>query len=171
MYNFFGYGANRSKYRIKEITGRFPIGGYSAIVRNYCLCYQKLTHIPDPPREILRKIWGEDFRCYTLFPHPGIVTGVIWELDENGFDLMKKWEFIGPWKELVTVEAITFQGKTIPSQTEIIHPSQTTDIVVDGINYETFINSPSPNKEKYEEQIKEELQKVRQMLSDLKTNQ
>ena len=74
-YQFFGYGVLSDRYIIKEIIGRDPGVGKSAVVEGYQLAYQVLDQIPLQIRSFLEKVWGSAFRAYTLRGGAGVVSG------------------------------------------------------------------------------------------------
>ncbi len=138
---YFGYGANRSRQCIADITGSDSLDGFGAYITDFVLCYQMLLQIPDPPRTILSKVWGDSFRCYTLRRRKyWVVTGMIWRLTPEQFDKMQQWEFIGSWKELITVHAVANNGEMYTAQTEMVPDSQPVYLAIDGLNYETNLN-------------------------------
>lgn len=139
---YFGYGANRSKQRLTDILEQEPIGGYGAYIQNFALCYQLLVQIPPGPREILEKCWGRNFRCYTLRKRNNwVVAGVIWELTKKQFEILKKWELIGSWKKLISVEAIGANGTVYHTYTELVPDPQPVYQDVDGLQYENNLNA------------------------------
>lgn len=167
MINYFGYGANRDRIRVKEILGKESKGGYGALLSGYTLGYQILDQIPEIPRKTLKEVWGENFKCYTLKKGKGFVAGVIWELDENDLEIIRKWEFVGLWKELIDVHVYTFDGEEISAVTEKVPDSAPVFGFSDGLNYENNINPEMESLiivKSEEESIKKEISKIRSQL-------
>jgi hypothetical protein len=164
---FFGYGANRSKTRLRDILGHDPLGGKSAILSNSTLAIQTLDQIPDEPRQVLEKVWGEKFRSYTVKDGKGEVVGVVWQLDEHDLDLLKKWEYIGEWRQLAEVKVKTADGKEVKALTDRAPEGSLTKEVVDGLNYEDNLNKEGmkPETQEDDEYRIKELRKVREELN------
>jgi hypothetical protein len=150
---FFGYGANRSKQKIKEIIGREPDQGVGAVLKGYTLNVQNLTQIPTDVQNFLQKLYGNEFKAYTLKKGQGIVVGVIWELNEEDLEKFKEWEFIGAWRELVDVEVETSSGDTVKVLTEKSMDKFPSTFIVDGLIYDVFAFSKrkvaSPDEQQY----------------------
>jgi len=92
---FFGYGANKDYYRLREILGKDLKGGESAMLEGFSLATQSLKNISEPPRRILNKVWGDSFHAYTIKRGSGIVAGKAWVLEEEDLEKIKQWEFVG----------------------------------------------------------------------------
>lgn len=139
---FFGYGALKDPYIIKEILGKEPKGGEGVVLNGFNLAIQALSQIPEKPREILKKVWGENFRAYTIVEGQGIVEGRNWLIDEEDLEKIKKWEFIDQngWRELINVSVTNSKGKIINAVTEKTLEKQKIVEVVDGLNYATSLN-------------------------------
>jgi hypothetical protein len=138
---YFGYGANRSKQRVSDILGEEPKGGFGAVIENFSLCVQTVDQIPDPPRELIRTIWGGQFRGYTICPAvSGLVSGVLWRFTVKQLERMKEWECISTWKESVTISVVAFDGIKELAITEKVSDDQQVFEVVDGLNYENNLN-------------------------------
>lgn len=178
--NFFGYGILRNKRILAEIIHHEPDGGSSAILENYNLCVQTLDLIPNFPRDILQKVWGQNFRSYTLKKGNGIVSGIVWKLSEEDLTKISRWDFIPEWKEIIKVQVKTFSEKIIESVTTKVYDNQSFYALIDGINYENNLNPqgkmPNVSDTEVEEQYKiKALEKIRenleltQKLEDLKT--
>jgi hypothetical protein len=166
---YFGYGANRSKERIKAIIEKNPLGGYSVVLNGYLLCIQSLKNIPEPPRKRLESHWGPSFRSYTLRKHPGMVTGYVWEFDDLEMEKIKHWEHIGTWKELINVDVCTSNGKIIHAVTESVYEKFHIEQISDGINYITFLNAQK-NPVVKDEGSNDEIEKIRKYLADIKSD-
>ena len=162
---YFGYGAYRSKVLFEEILGHPLHDGYGAILHNYQLAYQTLNDIPEVPRAILQKSWGEHFRCYTIVPGINIVAGVIWELTDADLLRLKKWEFDTVWKEFIPVEVTIHSGKKINAITETSLSAFPITKFVDGLLYETNLNPIG--RMVAQEFSKDELANARKMLEQL----
>jgi len=117
---FFGYGANKDARRLEEILGKPPEGGQGAILENFSLAIQNLSQIPPSARQILKKIWGDDFQAYTICKGTGFVEGKIWLIEEEDVKKIEQWEFVGDdnWREMTKTEVKTADGKTISVLTE-----------------------------------------------------
>ena len=156
---FFGYGANRNRKRLREILGHEPGGGDSAILNNAILTVQTLDQIPDEPRRILEKVWGEKFRSYTIKDGKGETVGTLWEIDENDLELLKKWEYIGDWREFQEVTVKTADGTEVKALTDRAPEGSLTKKVVDGLNYEDNLNKegmkPTEDAENDEYRLKD----------------
>lgn len=163
---YFGYGANRSKERIKEILGKEPEVGYGAILKDYFLGYQTLLEIPPHPKKILETVWGKNFRSYTIKKGSGLVVGTVWELTASDLEILKAWEFVGIWKELITVQVTNYKGENIQAFTEKVPDSAPINWVVDSLNYENNLN-PEGRKINSHDQVAEIL-KIRQQLQVIK---
>lgn len=139
---FFGYGANKDIYRLTEILGKEPEGGDGALLSGFNLATQDLEQIPEKPKNLLEKIWGEKFQAYTLTRGQGFVQGRIWKLSADDLEKIKEWEFVGKggWRELITVEVVNSDGKKIVALTEKSSDSYQISEIVDGLNYPTNLN-------------------------------
>ena len=145
---FFGYGANRSRSKMVQIIGN-KLSGQGAIIEGYRLAYQSLDQIPEPAKTVLLKIWGHQFKSYTLKEGKGVVSGVLWEISDENFQKIKEWEFIGVWRELIEVDVRTSDGKKLHAFTEKapeIHPISG---YADGLLYNEyeFLNLVEKQKE------------------------
>lgn len=141
LVRYFGYGANRCKECLEKILGTEIEEGKGAILHDYALCYQTLEQIPNPPQELLQKIWGNTFRCYTIYPFPkGIVAGVVWSLTRSQLNQMKEWEFEGIWKKIVEIPVTLFTGETLPAWTDLIPQTLSIHEAVDGLYYQNNLN-------------------------------
>ncbi len=137
---YFGYGANRSDDRLEKIFGERPIGGSGAIIHGFALCYQKIMQIPDPAKTLLQQVWGDSFRGYTIKSHEGVVAGRIWELSQEQLELLKTWEFVGSWKELISVSVVQYDGTTVQAVTEKAPDEADVFRVADGLWYDDNLN-------------------------------
>lgn len=161
---YFGYGANRSSQKIFEILGKEPGGGNSAVLEGFNLYTQTLSQIPEKPRSILEKVWGGEFRSYTLKKGEGSVAGVLWELDEDELKKLQEWEFVGYWKEMIQVPIKTSSGETVYAVTEKVTDDQSVEGKVDGLFYENNINAEgSPDRELENYKINETREILREM--------
>lgn len=168
--NFFGYGAYRNQERLEQVLGHEISGGVGAQLTGYQLAYQLLNDIPEPPREILRSVWGEGFRAYTLKSNPdGLVVGRLWQILTKDIPAIKEWEFDGQWRELIQVSVKASDGSEFTAYTDkaldkfMIHGN------ADGLNYQDLINERQPLFFKEDEVRKSaELTKVRKQLEMMK---
>lgn len=156
---FFGYGANRDLYRLKEILGNTPEGGQGAFIEGFNLAVQNLDQIPPETREILRRVWGDEFHAYTLQKGDGFVEGRIWILDERDLEKLQQWEFVGDksWRELITTTATTSSGEKITVLTEKSREDYPVEKLTDGFNYEMNINKLPKRYHSEEDEYKLEL--------------
>ncbi len=168
MVNYFGYGANRSKQRIAEIIGVMPEGGIGAILNDYQLGYQSLQKIPPSIRGIFEQVWGNNFKSYTLIPGKGMVAGVIWQMDENQFSLIKKWEYIDVWKEIVKVRVKRFDGIDVDAVTEKILGEAIEIKLTDGLYYKDNINLDKRRTVLEAENDEFRIKKIAKILKELK---
>jgi hypothetical protein len=177
---FFGYGANRDKKRIEDILRASGLigedlkleGGYGARVDGNVLAIQNLQQIPERIRETLLKVWGANFRAYTIKPGTGQVAGVLWGLNEKQFEVLKAWEHDGVWREFVEVEIITTDQHKLKAFTDKVIDDNNITQLVDGLNYESNLNiegmkTPTNNDDAYRIN---ELQTIRQELTKLQPN-
>ena len=164
---FFGYGANRSNERLKDIFGKELEGGYGTVLEGYVLAVQVLEQIPSQAKDILQKVWGQDFKSYTIKPGKGIVAGVVWELDNNQLEVLKEWEFIGIWRELIQVTVTTFDQKTLNVMTEKSPDESSITEIVDGLNYENNLNKQGKRIIEIEEYKIKEILKIKEELKNL----
>lgn len=162
---FFGYGANRDYYKLKEILGKEPKGGKGAILEGFDLAYQTLDQIPEVPRSFLQKVWGDIFRSYTLKKGTGCVSGVVWELEPEDVEKLKEWEFVGKWREIVSVPVKTSDGRTIQALTEKAQDLLPTKEIVDGLNYENNLNNFKKRDTEADEYRLKELSELRKEIS------
>jgi hypothetical protein len=177
---FFGYGANRDKKRIEEILRASGLenddlkveGGFGARVDNMLLAIQNLQQVPDEMRATLLKVWGTNFRAYTLKPGNGQVAGVLWGLNEKQFEALKAWEHDGAWREFIEVEIITTDQHKLKAFADKALDDSKFVQMVDGLNYESNLNiegmSASDETTTDEYRI-QELQKVRTKLAQVAT--
>lgn len=163
--NYFGCGANRSKKRITDILKSEPAGGYGAIIKKFALFYQVLDQVPEPPHDLLYKVWGSSFRSYTIKPvSAGLVAGVLWKLTTKQFNILKEWEFIGSWKKIISIPVVKFDGQFEQAYTEIVQDDQQIFEMVDGLNYEDNLNPLGMQTAPNDEYRIKEIQKIRAQL-------
>jgi len=168
---FFGYGLLIDRTVLQEIIGHDPGVAKSALVEGYSLTYQTIEQIPEIIRPVLMRVWGDSFRAYTLKKGKGFVRGVIWNLSEEEFEKIKKWECIGTWREQKNIKTYTAQGDTIEAETILAIEDQPVKEIVDGINYERHLNPKGKmleakiNEQKFID--KEMLNLIRRQLSEV----
>ncbi|HBR80942.1 MAG: hypothetical protein UX09_C0057G0005 [Candidatus Uhrbacteria bacterium GW2011_GWE2_45_35] len=138
---YFGFGANRDPEMITAITGKKPIFGFPAILKNFELVYQSMNQIPKVAQKILKQNWANDFVSYAIKPNQNQeVCGTIWFLTNKQRAAISLWELNGLWSYKTTSMAeINFFKIKIPVkvETEIIHSQE--HLPVSGKNYKTFI--------------------------------
>jgi len=165
---FFGYGANRSKTRLNDILEKETAGGYGAVLENYVLAIQTLDQLPLEEQEAVKVVWGENFRAYTLKPGKGLVAGLIWELEEKDLNIIKQWESIGKWRELIEVKVETWDGRQIEAITEKAYDKAPIKKIVDGLDYINNLNTDGQKIMKYEDEYKiKEIAKIRDQMKSL----
>lgn len=142
--NFFGYGANRDVRRMEFILQIRPEGGYGAILTGYRLGYQTLDQIPEPAKSVLTKVWGKNFRAYTLKKGSGMVNGAIWHLDKAGIEKIKEWEFIDNWRVLIEVQVRLSDNITVTALTDMVKTPGSISAYVDGLSYPDKLNLNEP---------------------------
>lgn len=167
MNYYFGYGILREPTIINEILGYAP-KYHGAILENYDLGYQILDQIPEKPRKILEKIWGIGFKAYTIKAGQGVVAGVIWELTEQDLELIKQWDFVGSWREVIKVKIKLFNENIIDAITTKVYDEQEIKKYVDSIIYENNLN-PQGKKQLYEDRDKiKEIDLIRKQIKILR---
>ena len=150
---YFGYGANSRKKMMEVITGNRNLVGYPAILKGFILCIQRLDQIPDSvlssspapisPRQLLKESWPDSFESYIIksASKTDEVAGTIWELTFQERELVRDWELIDfGWYRDIKTKALTEDGREVEVETEGLRDGQEVDRVVDGKNYEPFIN-------------------------------
>lgn len=135
---FFGYGANKSRSKIQQIIKRDPGTGIGAVLEGYTLNTQSLNNIPENPRKIIFQLYGSEFKSYSIKKGDGIVLGVIWETTPEELELIKDWESVGTWRELIEVDVKSSANQIIKVVTEKSHDTYPTDFIVDGLLYDVF---------------------------------
>lgn len=150
---FFGYGANRSRQKLKEFLGKDPGEGVGAVLRGFTLNVQDLNQIPKLQHDLFLRVYGSDWKAYTIKEGAGAVAGIVWELEEEEFNKLKAWEFVGEYREIISVEVITASDEELEVVTEKSKDEFPTTFIVDGLNYNTFafsrIESVDPNTQQY----------------------
>ena len=177
---FFGYGANRDKKRLGDILRVSGLsgddlkleGGFGARVDGMVLAIQTFQQIPQTLRDRLIKVWGGSFRAYTLKPGNGQVAGILWGLNEKQFEALKAWEHDDVWREFVEVEITTTDQHKLKAFTEKAINDNDVAQIVDGLNYESNLNTQGmriPANENDTYRI-EELQRIRSELANFQPN-
>jgi len=139
---FFGYGANADIHTITNIIGHEPKGGEGAVLQGYGLAIQTLSNIPEKERNILKKVWGENFQAYTLITGPGFVKGRRWFITEEDLEKIQQWEFAHKdgWREIISIKITTADGKTADAITEKSRDNFPVEKIIDGLNHENILN-------------------------------
>ena len=154
---YFGYGTNSDPKMIAAILGKTEtdLKGTPAILEGFNLAIQRLDQVPDSvsptapanisPRDLLKENWGVDFLSYVIMPNTeGWVSGVIWELTPDERERVRDWELVDSgWYEDCEGTVRTAAGQEIPIITEMLGGGQSVDHIVDGLNYETWLDSPA----------------------------
>src|SRR5438045_1486957 len=110
---FFGYGANKNRRKIAQIIGRDPQESVGALLEGYVLSTQNLNQIPDPPKELLRNLFGNDFKVYTIIKGEGVVQGSLFEITEEELNKISQWEFVPIWRQIIEVNIKSSGNKQI----------------------------------------------------------
>lgn len=163
---FFGYGAYRNREKIRQVIGRNSQLEFGAILEGYQLCFQSITHIPQKPQEILRYLYGESFKAYTVQKGEGIVAGVVYKIEQEDLENIRKWEFVGLWREIIAVSVRTAGEKTIQVLTEKAMNDTVISETVDGLCYDEFQFTQRKEKQK-EFYTKEQLTYIRRQIQNL----
>lgn len=163
MQYYFGYGILREQVFVNEILGYIP-KCHGAILENFDLGYQILDQIPKLPRSFLLKIWGVGFKAYTVRSGKGIVDGVIWELTDQDIELIKQWEFVDSWREILNVKVKLFNGNMINAVTTKTYDEQEVEKYVDNIIYENNLN---PQGKKQINEDKKAIKLIRKQIKEM----
>ncbi len=128
---FFGYvtGGGGAEMLL-AVTGEKPEVIGPAVLRDYELRVQHLPEITTAginPRQILRKVWGPDFRSYVLVRKPGSqVDGTLLRLSIQARHKLDRWEMVElGWykKEFVEVELVD-TGRHVVAETQVLNDGQ-----------------------------------------------
>jgi hypothetical protein len=162
---FFGYDIHREGSLISQIIGRHP-NGIAAIIQGYTLCSQRLDQVPNPAQGILRSVFGDSFQSYTLRKGNGIVLGTIWELTDEDLSKIKEFEFEGVWREFFEVEVLSSGMKNVRCITEKVYDNQEILEVVDGLDYDLFLNKKSEqvNSEQLQKYTTDQIEQIKNWL-------
>lgn len=153
---FFGYGANRNRSLLSRLFGHELEKELGAIIEGYQLAYQNLEQIPDVPQQIIRERYGNEYRTYTLQKGEGVVSGALFELTDQDIEVLKEWEFVGVWREMITVDVRLANGHVVQAVTEKAIEGSPIEKVIDGLLYDEFAHSEK------EEVDKEQLERMNQ---------
>jgi len=152
---YFGYGTNRDPKMIAAILGKpeTELNGTPAILEGYDIAVQRLDQVPDvispkapaniSPRDILKESWGKDFMSYVIKPNSkGRVSGVIWVLTPEEHERIRDWELVDfGWYEDCEGTARTTDGQVIEIMSNRLGTEQSVDHIVDGLDYEVWLDS------------------------------
>lgn len=136
---YFGYGAMAYPSVVGALLGRAPDRvGLDTRLRGYQLVTQQLDQVPDhiyreaptkcSPRSMLRKVWPDSFRSYTIVRRGGgLVKGLVYEISERERQLILEWELV-PWGWMHELTDLPVEGGGIfYCTTEGLRPGQTYD--------------------------------------------
>ena len=160
---FFGYGANRNKNKLIQVLGHSVGEGVGAVLEGYVLVYQTISQLPEHLRNFFAETYGHNFKAYTLRAGEGVVSGTIWEIDEKDLEILKEWEFVPEWREVVEVIVLSAGGKEVQVLTEKSKDEFQFHEITDGVNYEEF-NFPRLSKD----DPKQELYYTKQQIERIK---
>jgi hypothetical protein len=159
---YFGYGENTSQEMMEAIIGRRP-KGYVAVAYKWELVVLSWSDIPEMFKNRLMKRWRfygglfekpseSSFRTYAIREAIGeagdsVVQGYVWLVTQKERDLIKEWKLVPrkacsdpSWYAVDEISVNTFFGeRTRKATTEIIN-QWNVGKVVDGKNYEKFLN-------------------------------
>ena len=137
--SYFGYGAMANRAIMTALLGRTPhFEVRNSAIRGWGLVTQNLSDIPNAarmhdgveinPQQLMREIWGEDFRSYTIIPRQeGTVYGILWEgLTDPEDELLKEWQLIqwGWYKNIPDVVVSAGGTRVTGCRTECIGDNQ-----------------------------------------------
>jgi hypothetical protein len=164
---FFGYGANRSKSKIVSILGHEPGKFVGAVLLHFNLGVQKLSDIPEAAQRIMKEVYGNDFKAYSLTPGEGVVIGTLWQISDEDLAKIKEWEMDGLWREIIEVEVMSSGGKIVKAFTEKSKDEFGISEVIDGIIYSEFDferKEKIPNAEEDAYYTQEQIEKIKKWL-------
>ncbi len=156
---YFGYGAHRDPDLISALFGRLP-DGKNAVLAGFSLCIQHLSHAPTnivaeaentrSPQELLKEFWPDDFRVYTIRRKPGSEAhGIVWLITPEERKLIREWQLMPyGWQHEIDTIVTLEDSSLLPVITEGVWPDQKVDAVVDGREYEMFLNGKESMIEK-----------------------
>lgn len=165
---FFGYGGNRSQQKIKEILDHDPGNGVGAILSGYTLNVQSLSQIPSTVQSIFQKIYGNEFKAYTIKKGKGIVSGVVWQLTAEDVEKIKQWEFVGDYREIVEAQVTTSSEDAVKVITEKSREEFPTTFIVDGLVYNVFAFAKKEVGDEKDKQYytEKQIEEIRKALSE-----
>jgi hypothetical protein len=127
---FFGYGADQEEDMILAISGERPKIIGKAILPGYELRIQNLNEITTKhgnPQELLRSVWGDDFKSYVIIPKPGAqVEGVLFKVSLKSRNQIDSWELIQMrWYKRIFVKVrLPGSNRLIKAETQVLVPGQ-----------------------------------------------
>ncbi len=150
--NYFGYGSNRDLAMLAAIIGRDEIEGIKGKMLGHELCIQKLNNIPDlvlptapvpqSPRFILQREFGDNFELYVTRPKTdGVTYGMIWQITPAEYKLMLDWEMVEfGLQDDISAVAIDERGQLINVITPgSLNPNLPVDVVITDEKYDDYI--------------------------------
>lgn len=165
---FFGYGANRQREKITQVIGKDPGTEIGAILEGYQLAYQSVDQVPQPAQDLLVKLYGNEFKAFTLKEGNGIVQGCVWTISKEDFEKIKEWEFIGVWRELVNVKVKTCTNEVLEVVTEMSPSSHPIQNYVDGLSYREFAFEEKPSYQENKFYTQQQIESIKAWLAQQK---
>ncbi len=170
---YFGYGAYRNRSKVEQVIAHPRPEEIGGIAEGYRLAYQDLSQIPQKASDILRNVWGDNFKAYTLKRENGIVSGVVYTITEEDLVKIKEWEFDGLWRDIIEIEIKTSDGFVVKAFTDMAKPDQQVAGYADGLLYNEFAFIIKQEKENIRDQeyyTQQQLEKIRANLAAIKSN-
>jgi hypothetical protein len=135
------------------------LSGTAASIKGYELAVQRLHQSPDTTflieskptsvRKLLEGNWGSNFQSYVLKKNnDSYVEGVIWELDEIEYELVRYWDLVDQgWYGEFQGVAVNNQGQSVPIVSLQLGEGQEIDRIAHPREYNPWLQSPEQYKE------------------------
>ncbi len=127
---FFGYGADQEEDMIFAISGERPKIIGRAILPGYELRIQNLNEITTThgnPQELLRGVWGDDFKSYVIIPkHGAQVEGMLFQINLRSRNQIDSWELtkMGWYKRILVKVRLPGSNRLIKAETQVLASGQ-----------------------------------------------
>lgn len=163
---FFGYGAYRNKSKLAQVLGHAVSEGVGAILEGHVLVYQTIDQLPESLQEFFRNTYGNNFKAYTIRKGNGVISGMIWEINKQDLETLKKWEFVPEWREIVEVNVKSSGEKMVTAYSEKAQDDQPFHEITDGVEYEEFENKVIPKVDAAQKEYytKQQIENIKQWL-------